>query len=153
VSNSEQLTKVYIDLSGDLLGRSGMGGESFWAKPHGNDHYELRNSPFEARNLNFLDVVRAVPDAPGEKPRILEVVRRSGHRTIWVTFPGSSNTHEPANLLKELNRLHAFYEGASDYFFAVDVEPEGDYQAVCEQLSIWEQQGILEFESNTTNYS
>ena len=144
-----KFVKVYIDLSGDLTGRTGMGGESFWAKPLGDDLYELWNSPFEAYNLNFLDVVRAVPDAPGERPRILEIVRRGGHKTIWVTFLANISHDEQTALLEQLNPHKAYYEAASDGFFAVDVEPGGDYEAVSEQLNAWNQQGMLQYERNS----
>jgi hypothetical protein len=78
----EELTKVHIDLPNNPH----SGGEALWAKALGDDLYELRNNPFYAYGLNFLDVVHAIPRAQDQKPSVLKIVRRSGHRTIWVTF-------------------------------------------------------------------
>jgi hypothetical protein len=145
----EELTKIFIDLPPE---DGGFGGESFWAKARGNNLYELRNSPWYAYDLNFLDVVRAIPDASDEKPRIIEVVRRGGHKTLRVFFAENIPVSEQEEYLKQLNQLRAFYEGANERFYAIDVEPDGDYQAVCNQLWAWEQQGILEYETGMTNH-
>jgi len=141
--DDEALTKVYIDLP---EGR-GLSGESFWAKPLGDDLYELRNSPWYAYDLHFYDVVRALADTPGEKPRIIEVTKRSGHRTLRVFFSDSVGADTQAALLKQLNDHKAYYEKAWENFYAVDVEPDGDYQVVCNQLWAWEQEGILVYET------
>jgi hypothetical protein len=39
-------------------------GERYWAKPLGDDLYELRNVPWYAYRLNLADVVRAVSEEP-----------------------------------------------------------------------------------------
>jgi hypothetical protein len=145
MGNEQKLTKIYIPLPEG----GGPSGESFWAKPLGNDLYELWNSPFHAYNLNFLDTVRAIPDAPDEKPRIVEVVRRGGHKTLRVLFSESVPVDERQRLLKGLNRFKAYYENADDRLYAVDVEPDGDYQAVSDQLATWVQEGIIEYETVT----
>jgi Domain of unknown function (DUF4265) len=141
----EGLVKVYVDLPGD----TGAGGESFWAKPVEPDLYELRNSPWYAFDLHFGDVVRAVPNQPGEKPRIRKVVRRSGHKTLRVVFPKETPEAEQLALLDELKPYGASYERAHAYFLAVDVLPEGDYQKVCDLLWAWENAGKLEYETGT----
>ena len=73
MAETEELTKIHIDL-GD---NPESGGEAMWAKALGDDLYELRNSPFFAYDLNFLDIVRAIPQRPDLKPSIKAVVRRS----------------------------------------------------------------------------
>jgi hypothetical protein len=142
----ERLAKVSIDLPGD----SSVSVESFWALPLGDGLYELRNSPWLAYDLHFGDVVRAEPDDPGALPRIREVVRRSGHRTLRVIFHESVSQEEELNLLKSLHRWQGFHEHASGRYYAIDVGPEGDYGAVCDQLWQWEQEGKLEYETGTT---
>jgi hypothetical protein len=137
----EELTKVHIDLPNNPE----VGGEAMWAKPLGDDLYELRNNPFFAYGLNFLDVVRAVPLAPNQKPSVLEVIRRSGHRTIWVTFEDENSSDARVERLTLLNRWQAFYEGANNTYFVIDVEPDGDFAAVLTQLSRWRDEGILTY--------
>src|SRR5262249_51228047 len=130
----EGLVKVFIELNDAPFET-----EFFWAKPLGGDEYQLRNSPWFAFDLHFYDVVRAVPDQPGEKPRIVGVVRRSGHKTLRVLFPPEVTEQERLDMLNSLHRWRAFHEHCNGTLYAVDVEPDGDYGAVCDQLWAWEQ--------------
>jgi Domain of unknown function (DUF4265) len=141
----ENLVKVFVELRGAPFET-----ESFWAKPLGNDEYELRNSPWYAFDLHFYDVVRAVPDGPDEKPRILEVIRRSGHKTLRVLFPPETKESRRLEMLGLLHQWKGFHENCNGVLYAVDVEPDGDYEAVCNQLWVWEQEGLLHYETGTT---
>jgi hypothetical protein len=141
--NSEALTKVYIDLPNHWA----VGGESMWAHPLGDDVYEIRNVPFYAYGLNFLDVVKAVPASPDLKPSVVSVVRASGHRTLRVMFPESTPESQCIPLLESLRDLGASLEGATKRFFAIDIETEGDYQGVCDRLFEWEKEGVLSYET------
>ena len=38
-------------------------------------------------------------------------------------------------------------ERLNSSFFAIDVEPEGNYEEVCERLAAWESAGLLEYET------
>ncbi len=116
-----------------------------WAKALGDDLYELRNNPFYAYGLNFLDIVHAVPTAPDQKPSVLRVVKPSGHKTIWVTFTDDSDGEARSELLKELNQWRGFHENANGTYFVVDVEPDGDLSAVLERLSRWRDAAVLTF--------
>ncbi len=39
------------------------------------------------------------------------------------------------------------YERANSIYFALDIQPEGDYQAVFDRLDELEQQDLIEFET------
>ena len=41
----------------------------------------------------------------------------------------------------------AYHENANGTLFAIDVEPEGDYGAVCDILYKWENESILAYET------
>ena len=84
---------------------------------------------------------------PDRKPEITELIRASGHRTLRVIFMDQRTEEEQVVHLKQLNHMHASFEGGTPGCFAIDVEPEGDYGAVCDQLSAWETSGILEYET------
>lgn len=140
-AEKEALTKVHVPLPENPH----CGGESLWAKPLGEDLFELRNVPFYAYGLNFCDVVLAIEPAPDKKPSVLRVVRRGGHRTLWVTFLDTRSAADRGQLLEELNSWKAYYEGADGTYFAIDVEPGGDYEAVLTRLSSWQALGVLEF--------
>jgi hypothetical protein len=142
----EQLTKVLVDLPGG----NGPSGERLWAKPLGGDLYELRNIPWFAYDLHFYDVVRAVPAKPGGVARFVKVVRPSGHKTLRVLFAKETTEADRLAMLRELHRWKGFHEHYGGRFYAVDVEPSGDYGAVCDRLWEWEQQGKLVYETGTT---
>jgi hypothetical protein len=140
MDDTEELTKVHIDL-GD---NPDSGGEAMWAKALGRDLYELRNIPFHAYDLNFLDVVRAIAPRPDLKPSIEAVVRRSGHRTMWVTFAESVDRETRAILATELNEWRGYFEGKDGRYFAIDVEPEGSYEHVLARIEEWRQAGLVD---------
>jgi Domain of unknown function (DUF4265) len=142
----EQLTKIHLELPDHKC----AGGESFWAKPLGDDLYELRNSPFYAYDLHFMDVVLARSESPDKKPEIIRIVRHSGHKTLRVWFLPNFPAEQRHRLLVSLNKWKGFYENADDQLFAIDVEPDGDYQAVCNQLWVWEQEKKLVYETGVT---
>jgi hypothetical protein len=124
--------------------------DSLWAKPLGGELYELRSTPWYAFDLHFLDVVRAVPDQPGSKPRIVEVVRRSGHNTVRVSFLPEIGEAERVEKIRWLHRWRVSYERRNGRLYAIDVEPEADYSALCTQLDLWKLAGVLVYETGTT---
>jgi len=140
----EKLTKIHIDLPH----RWGTGGESMWAVELGGDPYELRNTPFYAYDLNFGDVVRAVPESSDLKPEIREVVRRSGNRTLRVWFKKETVAEDRAlELLRSLKDKLVSFERATKYFFALDLEPKADITQVREVLDEWERLGWIHYET------
>jgi Domain of unknown function (DUF4265) len=141
----EGLVKVLVELHD-----APFKGESLWAKPLGGELYELRNSPWYAFDLHFYDVVRAIPDQPDEKPRVVEVVRRGGHKTLRVLFAPEVTESERLEMLRSLHQWRAFHENCDSRLYAIDVEPDGDYGAVCDQLWAWEQAGRLSYETGVT---
>src|SRR5262245_55046132 len=140
---SEELTKVRVDLRNHWA----TGGESMWARSLGGETYELRNTPFHAYDLNFLDVVEARAGAPDQKPTVVRVLKRSGHRTLRLRFSGSTSIQDRLARLKSLVTFGASFEGKDDAFFAIDIAPTGDYQAVCDRLAAWTRDGAVDYET------
>jgi hypothetical protein len=141
--NEENLTKVHVDLSGS----EGVGGESLWAEDLGENLYRIRNVPFHAYGLNFYDVVFAKSQSEELKPSVLRVHKPSGHKTLRVIFTDNSSHEERITKLKELNKYKAYHENSDGKLFAIDIEADGDYGAVCDILYAWENQGVLSYET------
>ena len=139
----EGLVKVLVDLPNHWA----TGAESMWAKPLGNDEYELRNSPFYAYGLNWGDVVKAVAPEPDLKPIVLDVVRSSGNRTLRIHFQKSIARPEQLKYLDDLAQLGLSYERAGQTLIALDIDKDSDYGAICDNLWALEEQGILEYET------
>lgn len=145
LGNSNELVKICINLSANSIKS-----ETVWAKPLGGDQYEIRNSPFFAYGVHFRDVVRAASEIPGEILKLIDVVRPSGYRTIRVLFAEEVNEFERVDMIASLGSSGVSYENADGLFFALSVEPNGNYKAVCNQLQIWKQEEKLEYEANKT---
>ena len=137
------LVKVFVDLPNHWDSK----GESMWARSLGADLYELHNSPFAAYDLNYLDVVFAVADEDGLKPRVRRIERRSGHQTLRIIFMASADRSDRDRMLARLNTLGATYENANSTQYTLDIPPDRNYQAVCDQLVEWEGSGLLEYET------
>src|SRR5688500_14860351 len=73
--HDEDLEKILFELP-----NHDFGAESMWARPLGEDLFEVRNIPFHAYGVNFLDVVEASSDSPDHKPVAHRIVRESGCR-------------------------------------------------------------------------
>ena len=111
--------------------------------------FELRNIPFHAYGVNHLDIVEAWADHEELKPIVRRVVGTSGHRTLRVIFleEAALTLDERIALLQTLNTLGCTFECATESFFALDIEPTGDYLAVREKLDAWEAQNLLGYET------
>lgn len=118
-----------------------------WAKPLGGNIYQIRNTPFFAYGLNFMDSVLAVPECEDERPEIQSVFERSGHLTLRVFFDKSVPVPERIPMMESLNILKAYFEQMSDTFFALDVEPERSYSEVRSKLDAWVDQRLLDYET------
>ena len=139
----EGLEKIHIDLPNHWA----IGGESMWATPLGNDLFKIENVPFYAYGLNFHDIVLATSDSDDQIPEIRELVEPSGHRTFRVFFKKHISRDKQEKVLDSLKELTVSYESANEIYFSLDVQPEGNYQAVFDKLDELMEKDILGFET------
>jgi hypothetical protein len=130
MAETDGLVKVIFDLPEPDMGTSG---EGMWAAPVGENLYELRNSPWHARSVNWLDIVEAVPENENEWPKFVRVHRRSGHRTIhvYILDRGLGRKQE---ILDECNRLGSTYEESHGRLYALDFAPGIEVKPTIEYL-------------------
>jgi len=136
-----QLTKIEVELPDHPRCRT----EALWARPLGGDLYELRSIPCCSEGLGLYDVVRAAPDREGGVPRVTGVVRRGEHRLLLVAFSARTGPGRRADLFNELRQWGCLPEDFAGQLYAVVVEPGGDYEAVCDRLRAWHQEGQLAY--------
>jgi hypothetical protein len=139
-----------VEIRAEIAGLEGLGGESFWAEPLGDDLYRLDTIPFYAYDIHYRDVVRAVPQEPGAMPTVIEVVRPSGHKTLRVMFEARLSPEEVEHLLESLAGRGVQIERSPDHFYALNVPPDRDYQGICTLLWTQENAGWLNYETGTT---
>ena len=144
MDDESELVKVHFDLPEPDMGISG---ESLWAAPVGANLCELRNSPWHARNVNWLDVVEAVPRNEDEWPEFVKVHKRSGHRTIHIVVrdAGMSRKQE---ILDNCTRLGSTYENMDDVVYALDFAPGIDTDPTIEYLEDLKIQGVADWRIN-----
>ena len=138
------LVKIHVELPHHW----GTDRETFWAEPVGEDLYQLRNVPFFAYGLNFLDVVRAAPGATDSELRIISLDRPSGHQTLRVIFTPETEAPLQEEVLSPLDGFGATAERYNASACSVDIPPTGDFNAVFELFEEQEGKGILSFEGN-----
>lgn len=118
--------------------------ESLWAEQVGPGLFVLRNSPFDAQGVSFLDTVRA--ERRGAEWFFVAVHARSGHSTFRVRLEDGSLRQPWSQAFSPLSRLGCSIEGADARWAAVDVPPAADIHAVVAALQRGEQEGRWQFE-------
>lgn len=138
-----QLTRIHVDLPNHRWHK----GESLWAKPLGDDAYEIDGMPFCAYGLNCGDVVLATPDAPDLKPEVRSVLRRSGNQTLRVSFCDQLSKEEQQSVIAALESMGTALERATAQFVCINVPPTTSLQAIRDYLVEQESAGVLEYET------
>jgi len=125
----------------------GVTGERVWAAPLGSDLYEIRNSPWHSREVNWGDVVEAKAKADDQWPMFVEIVRRGGHRTIHVYFLAAGQKRR-REFLDRFNQLGASYENQNDKMYALDFEPGVNIEPALSCLEQLKAEGLLDYRTN-----
>jgi len=144
VEDENEFVKVHFELAKP---DRGISGESLWAAPLGENLYELQNSPWHVRNVNWLDVVEAIPRNANEWPEFVRVHKRGGHRTIhlYILKAGKLRRQE---ILDECNRLGSTYEQRDDSVYALDFPPRSDVAPAIEYLESLKAREIADWRIN-----
>jgi hypothetical protein len=141
---SDDLVKILIDTS--AVGPFAC--ETLWARPLGDDLYELANSPVLADDMHLRDVVRAVEPCPDMFPQVVEVVHRSGHKTVRFAFQDNVQDVAKVRVLCEVSESGAECKYGPPVF-VFDVPPQADYEAVCDYLWTCGEEGLLWLDDGT----
>jgi len=137
---TEQWAKVLFELDPEYW--PGPGAETLWAEPVAGSEwrrFRLMNSPFYARGVSYLDVVRATPVGDANVFQFEAVLERSGHSTYMLIMQA-----DEARVNAYWNRLQAMgctyestyepWKGKELPLYSVDVPPSTDLQAVYDLL-------------------
>lgn len=126
-------------------GADGPEDEWLWAEPLGSDRYRLESTPFFAYGLSHGDVVGA---HPGDLPRLAEVERKGGHRTLRLALDAGWDLEraEILRFLADLQEAGCTYEAMPPQLVALDVPPEVDVGGVIARLQVQRRDGVLVWE-------
>jgi hypothetical protein len=127
-------------------GVEGQEEEWLWAEPLGSGRFRLESTPFFAYGLSHGDLVRASDG--GDMPRLSEVERKSGHRTLRLALDERQDLDRPEiqKFLDELLTMGCTYEAMPPKIVALDVPPNVDVASVVERLQAHSEGGALVWE-------
>lgn len=121
--------------------------ERLWAEPVSGSLFRLRNSPFFAKGVSFLDVVEArEADTQGVFDYV-RTARASGHSTYRVLVAKGSPDFE--SCWRRLAEMGCSYESADrgkNWLYSVDVPPEADVFVVYGELEAGEKRSLWLFD-------
>ena len=139
---------VKISFAGLHLRDTGVGTESVWAEPLGDDRYRIRNSPFYAYGFSFLDVVHAhLGSDEASFPIVTEAIVRSGHSTYRLALRAAVHHNEQfQRAWAPLQAAGCTFEASGDRLLAVDVPPGADIFTVYRLLEEGENAGVWDFQ-------
>lgn len=139
----------------------GIGSERCWAKPVGEDVYEIQNVLFYAYGVHLHDRVRATPSEEGRLV-VREIVQPSGHLTVRLAFHricsgdcDREHAHEYTPLTEQTRCLELIksshstveFERATEGLVAMSIPPHADHPALRKTLDSFEEVGLLHWES------
>jgi hypothetical protein len=122
VEGQDALEKVLLPLGDDQW--HGFAEESVWAKRLNDNRFEIRNTPFFAKGLAYLDVVLAEP--LDDLYVVIEVVTPSRHSTYRALVEGNATTptiDEALRSLKSVGCTYETYRNSNWTLYAIDVPP------------------------------
>ncbi len=144
MSDENGLVKIHFTLKEPEMG---VGGESLWAAPLTGNLYELQNSPWHVRTVNWLDIVEAVSEAENQWPEFVRVNERSGHRTIHL-YIFEEAQEARSEILDRCNQLGATYEGMDKRMYALDFAPEIELDPAIEYFESLQQRELATWRLN-----
>ncbi|HTP26072.1 MAG TPA: DUF4265 domain-containing protein, partial [Anaeromyxobacteraceae bacterium] len=100
------LVPLELEVSGE-----GLATEWLWAEPLGAGRFRVESTPFFAYGLSQGDVVQASSE-DGKMPRLADVERKSGHRTLRIAIDPAFDLDRPEvqRLLDGLLAMGCSYE-------------------------------------------
>ena len=147
--------RVYFELPENDWHGGGL--EGLWAEPleasPSGTVYRLLNSPYYARGISYLDVVRAVQRQDGGSGLAFAgIIDHSGHSTYMILTP--ARTEEFESLWNRLSVLGCTYESAgieksasrNRELLSVDVPPSSDIHAAYAILEEGEKNNVWTFQ-------
>lgn len=120
--------------------------ETTWAKPLGGELYQIKGPLHLISGLNFDDIVKARPPQQDSIPLFVEVVTRSGYRTLHVGFAPEVAQLKRSKILTDLRSMNIKAEMLSELFWTLHIDRNGEYQAACDYLTALSAQQILMYE-------
>ena len=119
--------------------------ELLWAQQEGEGLYRVYSVPFLATDIHVGDLVRCEPQKEGA-PRVMDVVERSGARTIRLFFGADATDEQIREVVTLLRTVDAVIEQGNRRFWAVGLRAQEDFDSVLPHIEQLMQSGLLQFD-------
>jgi hypothetical protein len=124
------------DMAKVRLSNSEGDSETLWAFPVGDNRYKLDNSPFYAYDVSWQDVIEAKAEEPNDIPTFVQVVEKSGNRTIRIILdPPADESRASQQILNTVREMGCSYEGANSAYISVNIPPGVELSRICDFLT------------------
>lgn len=120
--------------------------ETTWARHLGDDLYELKGPLHLFVGFHPHDIVRA-KTVPGESvPSVIEVVKKSGYKTLHILFNKGASNEQQRMILDRLREFGAEDEGPFERFYTIVLSPNANYETVIAYLNSEKHRGAIIYE-------
>jgi hypothetical protein len=143
---SEALVRIRVALDAAPPGEPAD--DWLWGEPLGSGRFRIESTPFFAYGISRDDVVRALPAAGEEEPRLEDVLEKGGHRTLRAALDPSAELTSGAvqGLLERLLELGCTHEMLRPKLVALDVPGAVDVAVVVQLLQALADEGAILWE-------
>ena len=141
VNETLPLAKVAIQLDRNEDGFPPISIELLNADQLSGDTFRIRNAPFFAPNIAYLDLVKARPSSVVGQFDLLELVESSPFTCISIILLGTTLDHFMMDLLRGMGCVIEYGEFGAYRVLAVAVPPAADYaslRATLDELEVRE---------------
>ena len=138
---NNQLVRIWIDLPGRDYQ------ETLQATPLSKSLFQIREIPFMADQVNYMDVVCCQED--GETPRrVTEVFKSSGYSTIHLMFAEQTPKELVGQCIRVLLQKGATYRRSGLRAFSINMPSESDRPSITGYLEQLKQSGMFSDENH-----
>ena len=127
--------------------------EGFWTEPvaiPGGVVYRVLNSPFYAKNISYLDLIKAMKDPECDRLIFDAAWKRSGHST-YMLYRDDSDYNRFDDALEKLCKLGCTYESTTwgeknGTLYSLDIPPETDILLIHKMLEGAQERNEMAFQ-------
>jgi len=120
--------------------------ETTWARHLGDDLYEIKSPLHIVVGPHLHDIVRAKTVSGESVPSVIEVVKRSGYKTLHILFKNGGSDEQQRMTLDCLREFGAEDEGPFERFYTIVLSPNANYETVIAYLNSEKQRGAIIYE-------
>ena len=141
---NQNLVKINFPIVQDETGYPDVAVESLWARPCGDDVFQIDNIPFFAKRVSFGDKVTAKQNVPNGSLCYKEHVEYSKHSTIRVILFDENKVQTTRDHLKKMGCSSELSHIPK--LIAIDIPPKINVQCITHFLAEGEKRGDWEYE-------